>query len=475
VLVGRPNVGKSTLFNRITGKRRAIVTPVPGTTRDVIAHPAEWQGARFTLVDTGGIFGASADVLHELVVEHGKRAIASADAIVFIVDGREGLVPGDEEIAKTIRPVGVPVILAVNKTDDKRARTRLNEFHKFGFEPVVEIAAEHGEGVADLLDDVISRVKITRRSAPAAPSRKKKTVPTDAETKAEAAAAAAEEANADTPAEPAEISVAIIGRPNVGKSSLVNRLLREERVMVSDMPGTTRDPIDTLLRWHGHALRIVDTAGIRRAGKVAKAEQVESLSVLLARRAITRADVAVMLLDATEGPTDQDAAIAGEAERVGCGVIIVANKWDLMKGKGEDTATRFDDEVRRRFKFLEFAPILHISAVTGERTPKLLEMIEKVARSRQQRVPTAALNKFIEKVTTAHAPVSPGKREVRVLYAAQTAVAPPEFVLFTNVATTVHFSYERFIVNRLRDAFGFVGTPIRVHVRRRGGRSKKAD
>jgi len=243
---------------------------------------------------------------------------------------------------------------------------------------------------------------------------------------------------------------------------------------VSDMPGTTRDPIDTLLRWHGHALRIVDTAGIRRAGKVAKSEQVESLSVLLARRAITRADVAVMLLDATEGPTDQDAAIAGEAERVGCGVIIVANKWDLMKGKGEDTATRFDDEVRRRFKFLEFAPILHISAVTGERTPKLLEMIEKVARSRQQRVPTAALNKFIEAVTTAHAPVSPGKREVRVLYAAQTAVAPPEFVLFTNVATTVHFSYERFIVNRLREKFGFVGTPIRVHVRRRGGRSKKA-
>jgi GTPase len=445
VLVGRPNVGKSTLFNRITGTRRAIVTPVPGTTRDVIAQPAEWQGAHFTLVDTGGVFGASADPLHALVVEHGKRAIASADAIVFVVDGREGVVPGDEEIAKTIRPAGVPVILAVNKTDDKRARARLSEFHQFGFDPVLEIAAEHGDGIGDLLDDVLSRVKPAK--APAASPK------------------------AGT--ESAEISVAIIGRPNVGKSSLVNRLLREERVMVSDLPGTTRDPIDTVLRWHGRDLRIVDTAGIRRAGKVAKSEQVESLSVLLARRAISRADVAVLLLDATEGPTDQDAAIAGEAERVGCGVIIVANKWDLMKGKGEDTAKQFDEEVRRRLKFLDFAPILHISAATGERAPKLLEMIEKVAKSRTTRVPTSALNRFIAAVTTVHAPVSPGKRAVRILYASQTGISPPEFVLFTNVATTFHFSYERFIVNRLRDAFGFVGTPLRLLVRRRGKASEK--
>jgi GTP-binding protein len=448
VLVGRPNVGKSTLFNRITGSRRAIVTPVAGTTRDVIAHPAEWQGAQFTLVDTGGVFGASSDPLHDLVVEHGKRAITTADAIVFVVDGREGLVSGDEEIANTLRPVGVPVFLAVNKTDDKRARARVAEFYQLGFEPVMEIAAEHGEGVADLLDDVLSRVKGAHA--------------TDASRKAADEAATA------------EIKVAIIGRPNVGKSSLVNRLLKEERVMVSDMPGTTRDPIDTLLRWHGHDLRIIDTAGIRRAGKVASSAAVESLSVLLARRAITRADVAVMLLDATEGPTDQDAAIAGEAERVGCGVIIVANKWDLMKGKGEDTAKLFDDNVRRRFKFLDFAPILHLSAMTGERTPKLFEMIEKVAAARQHRVPTAALNRFLEAVTAVHPPASPGKREVRIMYAAQTAVAPPTFVLFTNVATTFHFSYERFIVNQLRDSFGFIGTPIRVHVRRRGGSGGKS-
>jgi GTPase len=463
VLVGRPNVGKSTLFNRITGSRRAIVTPMPGTTRDVIAHPAEWQGAHFTLVDTGGVFGASADPLHELVVEHGKRAIASADAIVFVVDGRDGVVSGDEEIAKTIRPVGVPVILAVNKTDDKRSQSRVVEFYQLGFEPVLEIAAEHGQGVGDLLDDVLRRVKGLRLAAPTA---------APASGSADAAASESAEASAgasakSAAAETSEISVAIIGRPNVGKSSLVNRLLKEERVMVSDMPGTTRDPIDTVLRWHGRNLRIIDTAGIRRAGKVAKSAQVESLSVLLARRMIERADLAVLLLDSTEGPTDQDAAIAGEAERVGCGVIIVANKWDLMKGKGEDTAKRFDEEVRRRFKFLDFAPILHISAATGERTPKLLEMIEKVATSRQYRVPTSALNRFVESVTAVHPPVSPGKRQVRILYAAQTAVAPPEFVMFTNVATTFHFSYERFLVNRLRDAFGFVGTPIRLQVRRR--------
>jgi GTP-binding protein len=454
VLVGRPNVGKSTLFNRITGARRAIVTPMPGTTRDVIAHPAEWQGVPFTLVDTGGVFGASADPLHELVVQHGKRAIATADVIVFIVDGREGVVPGDEEIAKTIRAVDVPVILAVNKTDDKRGRARVVEFHEFGFEPVIEIAAEHGEGVGDLLDEVLSRFKGTRTASKSINKER-------AETEDDATK---------------EISIAIIGRPNVGKSSLVNRLLREERVMVSELPGTTRDPIDTVLRWHGRDLRIVDTAGIRRAGKVASSAQVEAVSVLLARRAIQRADVAVLLLDATEGPTDQDAAIVGEAEQAGCGVIIVANKWDLMKGAdaAADTAKRFDEEVRRRFKFLDYAPILHISAKTGERTPKLLETLERVAKARQHRVPTAALNKFVEAVTAVHPPVSPGKREVRVMYAAQTAVAPPTFVLFTNVATTFHFSYERFMTNRLREAFGFIGTPIRLHVRRRAGKGRSS-
>jgi GTP-binding protein len=448
VLVGRPNVGKSTLFNRITGTRRSIVTPMPGTTRDVIAHAADWQGTPFTLVDTGGLFGASKDPLHELVVLHGRRAIESADVIVFVVDGREGPVSGDEEIAQTIRNANVPVLIAVNKIDDKKARDRGIEFYQFGFEPIIEVAAEHGQGVGDLMEEVVKHIKAYKSKS-----------------KSTARKPAADELP--------EIGIAIIGRPNVGKSSLVNRLLREERVMVSDMPGTTRDPIDTVLRWHSRDLRIVDTAGIRRAGKVGSGPAVESLSVILARRAIDRADVAVLLLDAIEGPTDQDAAIAGEAERAGCGVIIVANKWDLMKGKGSDATKAFDEQVRRRLKFLDYAPLMHISAATGDRTPKLLEMIERVAKARQQRVSTGELNRFIEAVTSVHRPVSPGRRAVRVMYAAQTAVAPPTFVLFTNVATEFHFSYERFLMNRLRESFGFEGSPIRLHVRRRGATGEK--
>jgi GTP-binding protein len=505
VLVGRPNVGKSTLFNRITATRRAIVTPMPGTTRDVIAQPAEWLGTKFTLVDTGGLFGASADPLHEMVVEHGRRAIQSADVLIFVVDGREGVVSGDEEIAQTLRPVGVPVMMAVNKTDDKRARSE--EFHRLGIAPVVEIAAEHGHGIGDLLDEVLTLLgadtttasrarkkampKLMARQTPTQVAGTKTAAGTKGKDDAESATepgvrAAAPAAGAggeedpddhyrhpsDFKASDDEISVAIVGRPNVGKSSMVNRLLREERVMVSDMPGTTRDPIDTLLRWHNRDLRIVDTAGIRRAGKVASAQQVEAVSVVLARRAILRADVAVLLIDSVEGPTDQDAAIAGEAERAGCGVIIVANKWDLMKGRGEDFSIGFDDELRRRLRFLDYAPVLHISALTGERTPKLLEAIERIAEARRKRVTTGELNRFLEKVTAANPPVSPGQHRVRIMYASQTAVAPPTFVLFTNIATTFHFSYERFLVNQLRETFGFEGSPIRLHIRRRRSTSK---
>jgi GTP-binding protein len=450
VLVGRPNVGKSTLFNRITGTRRAIVTPIAGTTRDVIAQPAEWRGATFTLVDTGGLFGASEDPLHELVVAHGRKALERADLVVFVVDGREGLVPGDQEIAAVLRTAGAPVVLAINKSDDRRARSHALEFYRMGFEPVFEIAAEHGLGVAELLDEVVARsgARIPTGGASAAEGR---------------------------PELPDEIRVAIVGRPNVGKSSLVNCLLREDRVLVSEMPGTTRDAVDSVLRWHKRTFRIVDTAGIRRPGRVARSGQVEAVSVIVARRAIEQADVAVIVIDAAEGATDQDAAIAGEAERSGCAVVIAANKWDLTKGRGADFVRTFDDDLRAGLKFLDYAPVLHVSARTGERTSKLLETIDAVAAARRRRVPTAELNRFIEAVTAAHPPASPGKREVRILYAAQTAVEPPTFVFFTNVATKFHFSYERFLVNRLREAFGFQGTPIRLLVRRRGGRGRKGD
>jgi len=444
VLVGRPNVGKSTLFNRITGTRRAIVTPVPGTTRDVITQPASWQGVQFQIVDTGGMFGGSEDPLHHLVVQQGRRALGEADVVVFLVDGREGVVSGDEEIAATLRPLGAPVVLAVNKTDDRRARSHAMEFYQFGFDPVVEIAAEHGQGVGDLLDGVVEALPAAQRRERARP---------------------AESATR-------EVGVAIVGRPNVGKSSLVNRLLREERVMVSEIPGTTRDAVDALLRWHRRDFRIVDTAGIRRPGRVAKSGQVEAVSVLVARRAIERADVAVLVIDAVEGATDQDGAIAGEAAEAGCGVIVAANKWDLKKGKGSEVAKAFDDQVRRQLKFLEYAPILHISAATGERTPKLLEIIDRVAEARRKRVSTGELNRFVTAVTAVHPPAAPGRREVRILYAAQTGVEPPTFVFFTNVATKFHFSYERFLVNRLREAFGFAGTPIRLHVRKRNRKSR---
>jgi GTP-binding protein len=261
--------------------------------------------------------------------------------------------------------------------------------------------------------------------------------------------------------------VAIVGRPNAGKSSLVNHLLREERMIVSEVPGTTRDSVDAVLRWHRRQFRIVDTAGIRRAGKVHASGPVEQVSVLLARRAIERADVVVLVVDASQGVTDQDAAIGGDADKAGRGVIIAANKWDLMKSEGPDAYKAFDERLRYQLKFLDYAPILHLSAKTGERTSKLLEAIDRVAASRRQRIATSDLNRFIERVTGEHPPVSPGHRHVRVLYAAQTGVAPPSFVLFTNVATKLHFSYERFLENQLRDQYGFVGTPLRIVVRKR--------
>jgi GTP-binding protein len=434
VLVGRPNVGKSTLFNRITGARRSIVAPVAGTTRDVLSSPAEWAGRRFTLTDTGGLFGTTTDPLHELVVRHGLRALESADVVVFVVDGREGLVPGDEEIAARLRTLGRPVILSVNKTDDRRARNRVLEFFRLGFEPVIEISAEHGDGVADVLDEVATHLPVSGRGGDHGEQ---------------------------------ETAVAIVGRPNVGKSSLVNRLLREERVMVSELPGTTRDTVDVTLQWQKRAFRILDTAGMRKPGRVAGGGTVEAVSVLQARRAMERADVAVLVVDAVEGAGDREAAIAGEAAEAGCGIVIAVNKWDLVRGRGQDFVRDFDDKLRFELKFLDYAPIVHISALTGERTPRLLEVIDRVAAARKQRVPTSELNRFLEAVTHTHPPASPDRRAVRILYAAQTGTAPPSFVLFTNVATRLHFSYERFLINRIRESFGFEGTPIRLSVRRR--------
>ena len=440
VLVGRPNTGKSTLFNRLTGKRRSIVAPVAGTTRDVLSATASWKDRTFTLVDTGGLFGATTDPLHALVVEHGLKALESADTFVFVLDAREGLVPGDEEIAKRLRATGKPVILVANKTDDRRARARVVEFHHMGFESVLELSAEHGDGVYELLDEILERLP----------------------------------AGGHAPeVEPDELSVAFVGRPNVGKSSLVNRLLRAERVMVNEMPGTTRDTVDVVMNWQKRQFRILDTAGMRRPGRVAAGGPVEAVSVVLSKRAMTAADVIVLVVDATEGAGDREGAIAGEAESAGCGIVIAVNKWDLVRGQGQDWVRAYDDKLRFQLKFLEYAPIVHVSALTGEHAPRLLEVVDRIGAARKKRVTTSELNRFLETVTAANPPTSKNNREVRILYAAQTAVAPPSFVLFTNVATEFHFSYERFLVNRLRETFGFEGTPIRLTVRRRERKPRK--
>ena len=457
VVVGRPNVGKSTLFNRMTGSRRAIVAPLPGTTRDSLERPVIWRGTTFQLFDTGGLYGASQDPLHDLVVVQGRRAIEGADLLVFVTDGREGLVGGDETIARELYETGRPVLLAVNKTDDKRARDASMEFYRLGIDPVFEISAEHGTGVAELLDGIVEGLK-AKGLGLAEPS------------------ALSPQPNSDGPSAPesAEVGIAIVGRPNVGKSSLVNRLLREERVLVSEMPGTTRDAIDSPLIWHRRRFRIVDTAGMRRPGRVSQGGPVEMVSVAGAKKAIAEADVVALVIDAAAGASDQDAAIGGEADRAGRGIVIVANKWDLVKDRGADYSKIFDEETRHGMRFLDYAPILHISAMTGERTPKVLETIDRIADVRRTRVPTPALNKFVEGVTAANPPVSPGRKHVRILYAAQIGVAPPSFVFFTNVATTLHFSYERFLINQLREKFGFVGTPIRIQVRRRANKARRA-
>ena len=447
VLVGRPNVGKSTLFNRVAGTRRAIVTPVPGTTRDVLRQSVEWVGRTFELVDTGGLFGASADPLQQDVSSQGLKALDAADVIVLLVDGREGLVPADTAVADRARRTGSPAIVAVNKMDDHRMADVVGEFHALGIDPVVPIGAEHGLGIGDLLDEVVDRLPgHTTEASHASP---------DAE---------------------GEISVAIVGRPNVGKSSLVNLLARDDRVLVNEMAGTTRDAIDTVITWHGRRLRLVDTAGIRRPGRVARSGQLESVSVTVARRAMDRADVAVVVVDASATVAHQDAAIAGEAERVGCGVVIAANKWDLVKSPEAGVAKRFDQDLRDALKFADFAPIVHLSALTGHRAPKLLEAVAAVAQARASHVSTPELNRFLERVAKQHPPASPGKKEVKIQYGTQVATRPPRFLIFTNTATAFHFSYDRFLKNQLRESFDFVGTPIRLQVRarRRPSRKKRA-
>ena len=445
-IIGRPNVGKSTLFNRLTGTRRSIVGDEPGITRDRIYGDVEWKAKKFELVDTGGIVPDDEAVIPANIFKQASFAIESAQAIIWVVDARAGVTPLDEEIFVFLRNIGKSVFIAANKAESRKVEDEAGEFYQFGFD-LTPLSAEHGTSVGDLLDNVFAALEF------------------------------GEEEDEDRHE---EIRLAIIGRPNVGKSSLLNQILGEERVIVSPIAGTTRDAIDTNLEVDGQKFQIIDTAGIRRKGKTT--EMAEKLSVVMARKALERADVAIMVIDAVEGVTALDANIAGYAVDSGCSMIIAVNKWDAVEEKETNTVYEFERELRRQMKFLDWAPMVTISALTGQRVPKILPLVVQANEARNVRIPTSQLNKFFEenvsqpKGGTAPAPVKGGFSRLKVQYITQGGLRPPLFVLFTSGGTSagLHFSYLRYIENRLREAFGFFATPIRLKERHKAKRKEQA-
>jgi len=433
-IIGRPNVGKSTLFNRLTGSRKSIVGDEPGITRDRIYGDVEWKAKKFELVDTGGIVPDDEAIIPANIFKQASFAIESAQAIIWVVDARAGVTPLDEEISVFLRNIGKAVFIAANKSETRKVEEEAGEFFRFGFE-LTPLSAEHGTSVGDLLDNVFEVLDF------------------------------GEEVDEG---EPDQIRLAIIGRPNVGKSSLLNNILGEERVIVSPIAGTTRDAIDTELVVDGQKFQIIDTAGIRRKGKTT--EMAEKMSVIMARKALERADVAILLIDAVEGVTALDANIGGYAVDSGCSIIIVVNKWDALEEKETNTVYEFERDLRRQMKFLEWAPMVTISALTGQRVPKILPLVVEANKARNTRVPTSQLNKFFEENIsqprggTAPAPMKGGVSRLKVQYLTQGGIRPPLFVLFTSGGNKagLHFSYMRYIENRLRDEFGFFATPLRL-------------
>ncbi len=436
VIIGRPNVGKSTLFNRLTGERRAIVGDLPGITRDRIYGEVEWQGTIFSLVDTGGIVPDDEELIPANILKQAKMAIEEASLLLFVVDARAGISPLDEELALRLRSFGKPVFLVANKAETTKVSDEAGEFHRFGYIDVFPVSSEHGAGIGDLLDAIIERLPRIK------PVEKK----------------------------PVETNVAIIGRPNVGKSSLVNRLLGQERVIVSPIPGTTRDAIDTLCEFrmkHGEQVRfrLIDTAGIRRKGKTY--EMAEKLSVVMARRHIERADVVLIIIDAIEGVTALDAHIAGYAHEAGRSVILVVNKWDAVE-KDNYTMKAYEEKIRDAMKFLDYAPVVFVSALSGQRVTRLPEMIAQADRARNIRIPTGELNRFFTAHLEQPRVTVAGNKHVKVLYLTQAGTRPPTFILFTSGARAkLHFSYERYLINRLRETFDFFATPIKVFQKHR--------
>jgi GTP-binding protein len=480
VIVGRPNVGKSTLFNRLTGTRRSIVTNEPGITRDRIYGTAEWRGRSIEVVDTGGIVPDDKALIPQEILRQAHIAISKAALLVLVVDSQAGLTPLDQELARLLRSTGKPFVVAVNKVDAPSQEANAAAFHRIGV-PVFPIAAEHGTGIDDLLDAALAETQTG-------------------------------DATADQEKEPEAVEVAIIGRPNVGKSTLLNRMVGEDRSIVSPVPGTTMDTVDTEVTHDGRLYRFVDTAGIRRKGKTNLVA--EKLSVVMARRGLERSDVALLIVDAEQGVTQGDAQIASYAEESGRSVIIVMNKWDLAteaarraaerdaattKGKSRRTAREkqkpggvagthafgdldkgrllFDYEkmVREKLKFLSYAPIVFLSAKTGDRASKLFPLIDQVAAARKRRIPTPELNRWLTEEVDLQRGTTPKARTIRIYYITQAKTAPPTFLIFTNQKQPLHFSYERFLENQLRAKFDFPGTPVRFiqRLRKRGEKSTR--
>ncbi|HYV74143.1 MAG TPA: ribosome biogenesis GTPase Der [Candidatus Binatia bacterium] len=460
-IVGRPNVGKSTLFNRLVGSRRAIVGDEPGITRDRLYGEAEWDGRKLRVVDTGGIIPEDKELIPAEIFRQARVALQEADAVVMVVDGRTELAAPDLELARLLKRLGKPLILAVNKIDSPKLEPYAQEFHRLGIEDLIPVSAEHGDRVAELLEHALSLM-------PAQPDIEA------AETPSEDSQEPESEATEEQPA-PLETKVAILGRPNVGKSTLLNALTGTSRAIVSPMAGTTRDAVDELVVRDGKTYRFVDTAGIRRKGKTAL--MAEKLSVVMARKHLEAADVALIVIDATEGVTSSDATIAGYAHESGRSAIVVINKWDAVTtgrtdGKPPADPAIFEQQARAQLKFLSYAPIVFISAATGENVPRLYSLLEKVASERRKRISTGEMNRFLAKIDFDRASMPVSKR-VRILYMTQAAVSPPTFILFTDRAVKLHFSYQRFLENQIRDAFGFVGTPIWIKARARNASKNK--
>jgi GTP-binding protein len=425
-IVGRPNIGKSTLFNRLIGQRRSIVTDEPGITRDRIYGTVSWHGRSYEIVDTGGIVPGEESEIPQRIFEQAQIAIEAAAIIFFLVDGRTSITTSDQELARLLRRTGKPVFLVVNKIDSEKQAGETSEFYRLGFDHVFPVSAEHGRGITELLDE-------TAISIPA---------PDEPENE-----------------ESGEIRVAIIGRPNVGKSTLLNKLVGQERAMVSPIAGTTRDAVDSLVQHKGLQVRFIDTAGIRRKGKTEL--KAEKLSVVMARRHLERSDVAILVIDGVEGVTALDAHIAGYAHEAGRSVIIAVNKWDSVTKTHRVTAD-YENQIRDKLKFLSFAPIVFISAKTGQRVERLFGILEEVHKARFVRVPTRDLNEFLRQEVLARGGLP---SDVKIRYIAQVKVNPPTFVMFSNKIKKLHFSFERFIENRIRERFPFPGTPIIIKQR----------